>query len=90
MTIYVLVRHSGGLSLQGENDIFDDKTNKDVIIKHFEEKVNKINGTNDSVVLFIQKLVENEDGTPKLDADQRQVLKTIYADRQYVADLSNI
>ena len=90
MTIYALVRHSQRLSFQGENEEFDDNVSQDLLLKHFKEKVNKINNTNDSIVLFMQMLVENPDGTPKLDSEERQELKIIYVDRQYLADLSKI
>jgi hypothetical protein len=90
MTIYALIRHSRGLSLHGENDEFNDNVSNNFLIEHFVEKVNKMNNTNDSIVLFMQKLVENSDGTPKLDSEQRQELKTIYVDRQYLNELSNV
>ena len=89
MTIYALIRCSRGLSLQGVDDKFDDNVNNNFLIKHFEEKVNRINNTNDSTVLYMQSLVENADGTPKLGSDQIQERKTIYVDRQYLDELSN-
>lgn len=90
MTVYALVRHSSGLAHQGDNDNFDDKTTDDLLIKHFEERVNLVNNTNDSVVLYLHKLVENEDGTPKLNSEGRQELKVIYVDKQFLDDLSRV
>lgn len=90
MTIYALVRHSRGLGLQGDNDKFDDRTTEDVLVKYFEERVNQVNNTNDSVVLHLHKLVENEDGTPKLSEEGRQELKVIYVDKQYLAEISSV
>lgn len=90
ITIYALIRHSRGLGYQGEQDEFGNTVSNNQLIKHFEEKVNRINKTTDSVVLYMQKLVENVDGTPKLDSEKRQELETIYVNQQYLRELSNI
>lgn len=92
MTIYALTRYSKGHERghQGGTDKFDDNVTIDFLIKHFQMEVNRVNNTNDSIVLFMQELVENEDGTPKLNSEGKQELKSIYVDKQYLVDLSNI
>jgi hypothetical protein len=90
MTIYSLVRYNRGLGSQGEHDDFNDTVNNDFLVKHFEDKVNRINNVSDSTVLYIQRLIVNPDGTPKLDSEQRHQFKSIYVDKQYLIELSNI
>ena len=92
MIIYALVRFFRGYEhgYQGDNDKFDDKATTDFLVKHFEERVNLINNTRGSVVLHLHKLVENEDGTPKLDSEGNHERQVVYVDKQYLDDLSNI
>ena len=88
MIVQALVRHTFGT--QGHEETFSDTVGIDFILKFFEKETDRANETTNSIVLFMDKVIENVDGSIKLNSEGYQILERIYLNKAFSDELSRI
>jgi len=88
MIVNAMVSFNGGT--HGLQESFRNDVSIDFMVRQFESEVNRANETSGSAVLFMDKLVENPDGTPKLNLDGSQIVERIYTSSAYSELLSEL
>jgi hypothetical protein len=86
MTVQALVRHTFGT--QGHEETFSEPVENDFMIKYFEKETNRANDTSNSIVLYIKKVIQNEDGSIKINSEGDKILESIYINAAYAKELS--
>lgn len=66
----------------GQQLSFDESEGLVSLIKRFEADSNRINKVENSKVKYMDRLVEKEDGTLKLDSEDRQIYERIYTNKE--------
>lgn len=84
MTVYGLTAIGKILGSNGLLETFSDTTDIDFMIKFFEKETDRVFGTTNSVVLYMDKITENP------DQEDDKTLERIYTNSDYQENLANI
>ena len=84
--VQALVQHTFGT--QGHEETFSEPVENDYMIQYFEKETNRANDTSNSIVLYMKKVLQNEDGSIKLDSKGGKMLESIYINADYAKDLA--
>lgn len=84
MTVYSLIAIGKILGSNGLLKTFSDTTEIDFMIKFFEKETDRLFGTTNSVVIYMDKITENP------DQEDGNTLERIYTSIGYQENIANI